>query len=162
AKVVGLVSAAHFVSHFYLLLLPPMFLMIKAEYDVGFRELALPIAAFNIVSALLQTPAGFLIDRLGARTMLIAGLVLGSAAVLLCGILPWFWSLVVLFAIVGLANTVYHPAYYTILSQACAPGRVGRAFSVHTFSGLLGTAAAPASMLALGTLFGWRGALIAA
>jgi MFS transporter, FSR family, fosmidomycin resistance protein len=162
AKVIALVSGAHFVSHFYFLLLPPLFVLIRAEYGVGYAELGLPIAVFNIVSALMQTPAGFVIDRFGARKMLIAGLTLGAGAVGLAGILPSFWGLVAMFAVAGLANTVFHPADYSILSQACSSKRVGQAFSVHTFSGLLGSAAAPGSMLLLGSLWGWRVALMAA
>ena len=162
ARVIALVSGAHFVSHFYFLLLPPLFVLIRAEYGVSYAELGLPIAVFNIVSALMQTPAGFVIDRFGARKMLIAGLTLGAGAVGLAGILPSFWGLVAMFAVAGLANTVFHPADYSILSQACSSKRVGQAFSVHTFSGLLGSAAAPGSMLLLGSLWGWRVALMAA
>jgi FSR family fosmidomycin resistance protein-like MFS transporter len=162
AKVIGLVSGAHFVSHFYFLLLPPLFVLIRAEHGVSYAALGLPIAVFNIVSAMMQTPAGFMVDRFGARSMLIAGLALGAGAVGLAGILPSFWGLVAMFAVAGLANTVFHPADYSILSQACSSKRVGQAFSVHTFSGLLGSAAAPAIMLLLGSLWGWRGALVAA
>jgi MFS transporter, FSR family, fosmidomycin resistance protein len=161
AKVIGLVSSAHFVSHVYMLLLPPLFPLIRAEYGVSYAQLGLALAAFNVVSALMQTPAGFVVDRFGARPMLIAGLTLGASAVGLAGLLPSFWGLVAMFALAGLANTVFHPSDYSILSQACSPNRVGQAFSIHTFSGLLGSAAAPASMLLFGSLFGWRGALMA-
>jgi MFS family permease len=160
-RVIGLISAAHFVSHAYMLLLPPLFALIRAEYGVSYARLGLAIAAFNVVSALMQTPAGFVVDRVGARKMLIAGLALWAGVIALAGILPSFWALVAMFAIAGLANTVFHPSDYAILSQACSPGRVGQAFSIHTFSGLLGSAVAPAAMLILGSAFGWRGALIA-
>jgi FSR family fosmidomycin resistance protein-like MFS transporter len=162
ARIIGLVSAAHFVSHFYFLLLPPLFVLIRADYGVSYAELGLPIAVFNIVSALMQTPAGFVVDRFGARPMLIAGLALAAGAVGLAGVLPSFWGLVAMFALAGLANTVFHPADYSILSQACSPKRIGQAFSIHTFSGLLGSAAAPACMLLLGSLWGWRAALLGA
>jgi FSR family fosmidomycin resistance protein-like MFS transporter len=161
ARVIGLVSTAHFVSHVYMLLLPPLFVLIRGEYGVSYSRLGLALAAFNIVSALMQTPAGFVVDRFGARAMLIAGLTLGAAAVGLAGILLSFWALVAMFALAGLANTVFHPANYSILSQACSPGRIGQAFSIHTFSGLLGSATAPAAMLLLGSQLGWRGALVA-
>src|ERR1700722_5452754 len=101
ARIIGLVSAAHFVSHFYFLLLPPLFVLIRADYGVSYAELGLPIALFNIVSALMQTPAGFVVDRFGARPMLIAGLALGAGAVGLAGILLSFWGLVAMFAVAG-------------------------------------------------------------
>jgi len=162
ARIIGLVGAAHFVSHYYILLLPPLFVFIRADYGVSYTELGLAIAAFNVVSAVFQTPAGFLIDWIGARLILIAGLTLGASAVLVMGLVPSFAVLVVMMAFNGLANTVYHPADYAILSHVISSRRIGHAFSVHTFSGMLGTAVAPASLLLLQSVVGWRGALVAA
>jgi FSR family fosmidomycin resistance protein-like MFS transporter len=161
-RIIGLISAAHFVSHYYNLLLPPLFVFIRADYGVSYTELGLAIATFNVVSAAFQTPTGFLIDWIGARLILIAGLTLGAAAVLVMGLVPSFWVLVVMMAANGLANTVYHPADYAILAHLVSSRRIGQAFSVHTFSGMLGTAVAPASLLFLQSLVGWRGALVAA
>jgi FSR family fosmidomycin resistance protein-like MFS transporter len=161
-RIIGLVSAAHFVSHYYILLLPPLFAFIRADYGVSYTELGLAIAAFNVVSATFQTPTGFLIDWIGARLILIAGLALGAAAVLVMGLVPSFWVMVVMMAFNGLANTVYHPADYAILSHVISSRRIGLAFSVHTFAGMLGTAVAPASLLLLQSVVGWRGALVAA
>ena len=161
-RIIGLISAAHFVSHYYGLLLPPLFAFIRADYGVSYTELGLAIATFNVVSAAFQTPTGFLIDRIGARLILIAGLTLGAASVLVMGLVPSFWVLVVMMAANGLANTVYHPADYAILAHLISSRRIGQAFSVHTFSGMLGTAVAPASLLFLQSLVGWRGALVAA
>src|SRR6266851_424184 len=144
-RIIGLISAAHFVSHYYILLLPPLFAFIRADYGVSYTELGLAIATFNVVSAAFQTPAGFLIDWIGARLILTAGLVLGAAAVMAMGLVPSFRVLVVMMALNGLANTAYHPADYAILSHLVSSERIGRAFSVHTFSGMLGTALAPAS-----------------
>jgi MFS transporter, FSR family, fosmidomycin resistance protein len=162
ARIIGLVGAAHFVSHYYILLLPPLFVFIRADYGVSYTELGLAIAAFNVVSAVFQTPAGFLIDWIGARLILIAGLTLGATAVLVMGLVPSFALLVVMMAFNGLANTVYHPADYAILSHVISSRRIGHAFSVHTFSGMMGTAVAPASLLLLQSVVGWRGALVAA
>ncbi len=162
ARTIGLVSAAHFVSHYYILLLPPLFAFIRADYGVSYTELGLAIATFNIVSAAFQTPTGFLIDWVGARLILIAGLILGATAVLIMGLVPSFWVLVAMMALNGLANTVYHPADYAILSHVISSRRIGHAFSVHTFSGMLGTAVAPASLLLLQSALGWRGALVVA
>jgi FSR family fosmidomycin resistance protein-like MFS transporter len=162
ARIIGLISAAHFVSHYYILLLPPLFAFIRADYGVSYTQLGLAIATFNVVSGAFQTPAGFLIDWIGARLILIAGLTLGGASVLAMGLVPSFWVLVVMMAFNGLANTVYHPADYAILSHLVSSRRIGHAFSVHTFSGMLGTAVAPASLLLLQSLMGWRGAFVVA
>jgi FSR family fosmidomycin resistance protein-like MFS transporter len=156
------VSAAHFVSHYYILVLPPVFAFVRAEYGVSYTELALALAVFNIVSAVLQTPAGFLVDRFNARLILGAGLLIGAAGLMIAATVHSYWVLVAMFGVMGVGNTVYHPADYALLSRHVSPARISQAYSVHTFAGLLGSAAAPAGMLFMHSLFGWRGALISA
>ena len=159
-RIIGGVSAAHFLSHFYFLVLPPVFLWVRADYGVSYTELGLAIAVFNGVSAVFQTPAGFLADRIGPYTVLIWGLLLEAIAFALVGLVPSYWFLVAMFAVAGLANTVYHPADYALLSHHVDKARVGSAFSFHTFSGILGGAVAPAIVLMLQALVGWRGAFV--
>jgi MFS transporter, FSR family, fosmidomycin resistance protein len=161
-RVVGIVSAAHFVSHYYIILLAPLLPFVRAEYGVSYTEIGLAFAVFNIVSALLQTPAGFLVDKFGARALLVAGLVIGAAAFITVGLVDSFWILVAMFALAGVGNTVYHPADYSLLSQHVPSDRIGQAFSVHTFAGMLGSAVAPASLLIMQSQWGWRGAFIGA
>jgi MFS family permease len=156
------VSAAHFVSHFYILLLPPVFGFVRADYGLSYTELALAITAFMTVSAVLQTPAGFLVDRFNARLILVAGLLLGAAGLVVAALVNSYWVLIAMFAVMGLGNTVYHPADYALLSRHVPADRMSQAYSVHTFAGLLGSAAAPAGMLFMHGLFGWRGAFIGA
>src|SRR3954467_15870791 len=161
-RVIGLIGVAHFTSHFYMLLLPPLFAFIRADYGIGYAELGLAISVFNIVSAALQTPAGFLVDRIGAPNVLVAGLIVGAGGVTLAASVPSYWALVVGFALAGLANTVYHPADYAILSHRITGKRIGQAFSIHSCCGMLGSAAAPTAMLFLAERWGWRAGLLAA
>jgi MFS family permease len=162
ARVIALVSAAHFVSHVYPLLLPPLFAFIRDDYGLSYQQLGIVLASFSIVSAALQTPAGFLVDRWGAGRLLIGGLLLGAVAIAAAAIFPSYWALVGCFALAGLANTIFHPADYTILSHAVPSKRMGKAFAIHTFSGLLGFAAAPPAMLIAASYWGWRGGLLVA
>src|SRR3974390_1556365 len=161
-RMLGAVSAAHFVSHYYILLLAPLLPFVRADYGVTYTQIGLALAAFNIVSTVLQTPVGFLVDRLGARVLLIAGLLLGAGAFTLAGMVDSFWFFVAMFAVAGVGNTVYHPADYAMLSHHVPPDRIGQAFSVHTFAGMLGSAVAPGSLLMMQSAWGWRGAFIGA
>src|SRR5690606_22621510 len=126
----------------------------------SYTELGLALTAFNVVSSVLQTPAGFLVDRVSAKLVLIVGLLLGAAAFATAGLVDSFWVLIAMFALAGLGNTVYHPADYALLSHHVSPERIGQAFSVHTFAGILGSAVAPATLLYMTTLWGWRGAFV--
>jgi FSR family fosmidomycin resistance protein-like MFS transporter len=161
-RIVGVISAAHFVSHYYILILAPLLPFVRDAYGVSYTELGLALAAFNIVTGTLQTPAGFLVDWLGARVILIVGLLIGAVAFVVVGLVDSFWVLVAMFALAGVGNTVYHPADYALLSHHVPSDRIGQAFSIHTFAGMLGSAFAPASLLMMQSLWGWRGAFIGA
>jgi MFS family permease len=161
ARIVAGVCAAHFVSHYYILLLPPLFEFVRAEYQVTYTELGIALALFNIVSTVLQPPAGFLVDRFSARITLIAGLLVSSVAIVIAAAVHSFWVLVAMWGLIGLGNTVYHPAGYSILSQQVPAARISRVYSLHTFAGILGSSVAPATLLYLTYLVGWRGALYA-
>jgi FSR family fosmidomycin resistance protein-like MFS transporter len=156
------VCFAHFVSHYYIMLLAPLFVFVREDYGVSYTELGLAFTAFNVVSTALQTPAGFLVDRVSARAVLIVGLLIGSAAFAIAGLVNSFWVFVAMFALAGFGNTAFHPADYALLSQHVAPERAGRVFSFHTFAGMVGNAAAPATLIYLQSVVGWRGAFLAA
>jgi MFS family permease len=159
-KLVYSVCFAHFVSHYYIMLLAPLFIFVREDYGVSYTELGLALTAFHVVSTVLQTPMGFLIDRLSARYVLAAGLFTGAAAFAIAGLVNSFAIFVAMFALAGLGNTVYHPADYSLLGRHTPPERTGRVFSYHTFSGMLGNAAAPATLVYLHAVIGWRGAFL--
>jgi FSR family fosmidomycin resistance protein-like MFS transporter len=161
-RVVGAASAAHFMSHYYIILLAPLMPFVRDEYQVTYTEIGLAFAVFNIVTGVFQTPAGFLVDRLGARALLILGLAIGATSFVTAGLVDSFWVMIAMFGIAGMGNTVYHPADYTLLSQHVPADRIGQAFSLHTFAGMLGSAVAPASLLMMQSSWGWRGAFVGA
>ena len=159
-KVIALIAIAHFVSHVHVMLLPPILGQVREAFGVSYTQVALAITVFNIASALLQTPAGFLVDRIGPRLMLTAGLILGGAAITAAALLPGYWFFVIAYALMGVANTVYHPADYSILSAAIDGKKIGKAFSIHTFAGYLGFGVTPAMVLGTAALWGWHGAFL--
>ncbi len=149
----GQVSAAHFVSHFHILTLPALIPLLPSHMGVSFFELGIALTLFNFVSLIVQTPLGFLTDRVGARRMLIVGLLVGGASFALLAVTKSYFALLIAMIGAGLANGVYHPADYALLSGGIRSERMGRAFSIHTFAGFLGGAVAPATLLSA-TAFG--------
>jgi FSR family fosmidomycin resistance protein-like MFS transporter len=162
ARVLGLISTGHFMSHFYALTLPPLFPFLKDAFDVSYTELGLMMALMAGGTAVSQVPIGFLVDRLGARAVLTIGLIVMALGSGLVGIAPSFGVALALVVLASIGNSVFHPADYAILNSSITPARMGRAFSIHTFAGHLGSAAAPATMILLAALLGWRAALVAA
>ena len=161
-RTLTLISTAHWVSHFHLLVLPMLFPFLKTQLGVSYIDLGFALTVFAAVSGLTQAPLGYVVDHMGARKILLLGLCLGGLALILLGLhLSYTW-LIASAVLLGIANSVYHPANYAILSAHMDDARMGRAFAIHTFAGFLGGAVAPAIMAALVTLVGGLGALIAA
>ena len=160
ARTLAAVSTAHWVSHFHFTALPMLFPFLKEQLGVDYLELGFALTVFAVISGLTQAPMGYLADRIGARKVLLMGLTLGGFALIMLGLHLSYASLIVRAVLLGLANSVYHPADYAILSAHMDDARMGRAFSIHTFAGFLGGAVAPAIVAALVAITGGYGALI--
>src|SRR5262249_56363156 len=98
----------------------------------------------------------------GAGGWVLAGVGVGSVAYLLIGKTSSYGWFLIGALLAGLSQSVYHPADYAILAARIGEGRVGRAFSMHTFAGYLGSALAPPLMLGLAMLAGAGPAIAAA
>lgn len=160
ARVNAVLGAGHFLSHFYQLCLPPLFIAWQKAFDASFAELGLAMAVMAAAAALMQTPIGFLVDRCGARPFLIGGTLMMTLSIAAMGLASAYWQVVGLALLSGIGNSVIHPADYAILSGSVERARLGRSFAFHTFAGNVGFAAAPPATAALALAFGWRGALL--
>ena len=161
-RVISLIGVSHGASHFYQLALPPLFLLINGAEGFSYVQLASLTMAFYIASAVCQPFSGFLVDRFGARVVLLAGLGLLAGATTLMGIFPILPVLLVLSILAGIGNSVFHPCDYSIMNATISEGRMARAFSFHMFGGYAGYVLAPVSMIFLGNLVGWQLAITAA
>lgn len=162
AEVIGLVGIAHLFSHFLQLILAPLFPLLKDEFGVGYAALGLMVAVMYTVSGIAQTMAGFIVDRYGARRVLLFGMGAFSLAMLLTGLATSYWMLVAIAVLAGVGNSVFHPADFAILNAKVDPKRLGYAFSTHGIGGNFGWLAAPLFSIGISSVYGWRAAVIAA
>jgi sugar phosphate permease len=139
-----------------------LFPFLKDRLGVSYIDLGFALTTFAVVSGLTQAPIGFLVDRVGARIILILGVMLGGCALVSLGLFLSYPALIICAGLLGLANSVYHPADYAILAAHMDESKMGRAFSIHTFAGFVGGAVAPPMMVALLASIGGQGALIVA
>jgi MFS family permease len=161
-RVIGLISLAHGSSHFFHLVLPPMFPWLKNEFALSYAELGLLMSIFFVVSCIVQAASGFLVDRIGARPVLFVGMALLSLAGLTYSQSTGYSMLILGAVIAGLGNGVFHPVDYTLINHKISPPNLPYAYSMHGVAGYLGWAAAPAFMVGIAQLSDWRMAFLSA
>ena len=161
-RVVGLISLAHGSSHFFHLILPPMFPWLKAEFGFNYAELGLLMTIFFVVSCIVQAASGFLVDRIGARPVLFAGVGLLALAALTYSQSNGYAMLVLGAVIAGCGNGIFHPVDYTLINHKISPPNLPYAYSIHGVAGYIGWAAAPAFMVAVASIADWRIAFLSA
>ena len=162
AIIIGLIGLCHATSHFYQLVLAPLFPMMKESFGVSYAALGLVLTVFYVFSALPQPVAGFIVDRYGGRNVLIGGLALQVLGILLIALAPTYALLALGAALAGLGNSVYHPADFAILNAKVAETRLGHAFSSHGITGALGFAVAPLFSGTICAAYGWRTTVLVA
>jgi len=161
ATVIALISLAHGMSHFYQLLLAPLFPFVKDELGVSYAALGFLVALFYTLSALFQPLAGFVVDRYGARAVLLGGVGLLIVGAFVQGVAASYAMLALGAALTGIGNSVFHPADFAILNARVSLPRLGYAFSAHGVVGYAGYAVAPVFSVSIGAAFGWQAALLA-
>ena len=161
-RVIGLISLAHGSSHFFHLILPSMFPWLKNEFALSYAELGLLMSIFFVVSCVAQASSGFLVDRIGARPVLFAGVGLLALAALTYSQSNGYAMLVLGAVIAGCGNGIFHPVDFTLINHKVSAPNLPYAYSMHGVTGYLGWAAAPAFMVGIAELSDWHIAFLAA
>ena len=162
AAVIALVGMAHATSHLFHLLLPPLFPLLMPEFGFGYTEAGFLMTVFFAISGSGQAFAGIVVDRYGARRVLMAGMILLVASGVALSVAVNYPMLLLAVALAGMGNSVFHPADFSLLNKKVSPSRLGHAFSMHGLSGNLGWAMGAAISGMAMAWAGWRGAGLAA
>lgn len=116
------------------------------------------LVLFNLVYALVSTPAGALSDRIGRRKVIVGGWLAYAAIYLGFGLAGAAWQIWALFALYGIYYGLAEGAGKALVADVVAPAQRGTAYGV--YNAAIGLAAFPASLLA-GLLWqgvaGWAG-----
>src|SRR6185369_13965956 len=138
-RTLWLLAIAHAVNHAQAVILPPMFLLVVAEFHVGVEAIPFLAAMGAVSSGLIQATYGFVTRRMARRPILVAG-------GLLFGIGFAGQALAQSFATFSIANVVsriggspQHPVGNGLLAEQFPPERRGFAISAHIAGGNVGT-----------------------
>lgn len=158
---ISLIGLAHGTSHFFHMLLPPLFPVFIDEFGLTYSEVGLLVTTFFVISGIGQALAGFVVDKRGARPVLFAALACFVLASIAAGLATGFAGLMLAAALAGVGNSPFHPVDFTILNKRVSQPRLGHAFSVHGITGNLGWALAPVFTIGIATATGnWRYAYV--
>lgn len=156
-QVLWTASASHGLIHVYELAVPALLILIQKEFATGDFAMGRVVTIYGLLFGLGSLPAGFLVDRIGSRYLLVFclwGSALGVLGMALSPSLVWF---AVCAAFMGLCLSIYHPAGTSLLTHSMPLS--GRMFAFHGMAGNTGVATASVISGTLGALFGWRWAL---
>ena len=156
------VSVVHFLSHIYIMLIPALLPLLPSALGVSYVDLAVAVSLFGILSAVFQVPMGFIVDRVGAWQTLTVGIAVSTGSCFFLAVFPSYAGLLVASAMLGIANAVYHPSDYALLSRTIKESVMGKAFSLHSFSGYGGAAITPFLMVSIATVFSLSAAFFTA
>jgi len=161
-KIIALVCLAHSSSHFSHLILPLMFPIFVKVFGLSYAALGLLMTVFFGISAVGQVLAGFVVDRFGARPVLLGSVFFLSLGCVIASFATGYLGLLLCAICLGVGNASFHPTDYTVFNQRVTPARLGYAYSAHGLTGNLGWAVAPVFMASLNGLWDWQTAFMGA
>jgi MFS family permease len=130
--------------------------LIKDELNISGAQLGTLLAGFFYTYALLQIPAGWLVDRFDAKWVFGLGFFIWSASTAVTGLLHGFAALLIARVVLGIGESVAFPAYGKIIGTHFPESRRGFANAVV----ITGLALGPALGMLIGgnvvDRFGWR------
>ncbi|PXA85182.1 MFS transporter [Caulobacter sp. D4A] len=112
-------------------------------------------AGFAIIFALAGLPCGRLADSVNRRNLIAGGVLLWSAATIVCGLASDFWSFFGARIAVGLGEAALVPAASSLIIDFFSPRRRGTALGLFSLGATFGAGGA---LLIGGLLLGWIGA----
>jgi predicted MFS family arabinose efflux permease len=151
----GLLAILHSLQHIYLNALPPLYLLLRADFNVSTLQIGL-IGSVSGVISILQGPAGYVVERIGGKRLAVLSMLGCSAAVFAYSLAPSFEFLLVLTAIFALSQIMFHPATYAMVIERATASHRGKYIAYHQVGGFVGSAIGTAAIAALATTQGWR------
>ena len=134
---------------------------IRGDFAFGDSALGIAVALFYVVSAVGSTPAGRLIDRVGAgRGTAMAAVATGACCLGVAALAQSAASLTALLVLGGAGNALGGPTVSKLLRREIAVERQGLAFGVQQSGAPLGALLAGLALPAVAIPLGWRWAFV--
>ena len=130
--------------------------LVRHDLSLSISDMGLLLSAFLWAYAFAQLPVGPLIDRLGPRRLLAAGLALWSSAQLMCGVSSGVAQFGAARVLLGVGEAPQFPTGGRVVRDWFNARDRGRASGIFNSASTLGTGLAAPLLTGLMLLYGWR------
>jgi FSR family fosmidomycin resistance protein-like MFS transporter len=151
----GLLALLHSLQHVYISALPPLYLLLRADFNVSTFQIGLLGSVYGIIS-ILQGPAGYLVERFGGKRLAVLSMICCSTGIFFYSLAPTFGVLLVIAAFFALCQVVFHPATYAMVVQRASASHRAKYISYHQVGGFIGSAVGTIIIATLASMRGWR------
>lgn len=127
-------------------------------FGVTSGTVGLALSGMWVVYALVQLPSGVVADRFGERRVVLAALVLTTAATLGLAVAPVFAVFAVAVAAIGGGAGIYYNPATTLLDRSS--GALGQAIGFHRTGAQAAGVIAPAGAAVVAVRYGWRETMV--
>lgn len=129
---------------------------IRGELGLSATEFGVLLSAFSLSYGLAQLPSGMLLDRIGPRIVLGAGLIFWSLMQALTGLVNSFSHFILLRIGLGIGEAPFMPAGIKAITDWYIQKERGTALGIFNSSTVLGQAIAPPVLVCMQLAWGWR------
>lgn len=135
-------SVAHFAHHVTNSLLSALLPFIRDAFALSYTDAGFAVSAYTIASGVSNAPLGVVADRIGARRVIVWGLVLIGLSSVAIGLAGEYWQLLAFLMVMGIASGTYHAPASALIAELFSSRR-GMAMGTHTTAGHLSFFVAP-------------------
>ena len=126
------------------------------EFNLNLFQASLIATIPNLVILLSYMPAGLLVDKIGAKPMLLISMLLEGAAALCISQLRDYLPLILAVSLIKVSSPIYHTSGLSAISKMSTSNSTGKVMGFHNALGSLGSAFGLLSLSILGGTLGWR------
>ncbi|PYB73457.1 MFS transporter [Pseudomonas sp. LB-090624] len=152
-RIIGFCALAHLINDLIQSVLPAIYPMLKANYNLSFAQIGLITLTFQITASLLQPWVGFFTDRRPTPNLLPLGTLCTLVGIVMLAFVGSFPMILLASALVGIGSSTFHPETSRI-ARLASGGRFGLAQSTFQVGGNTGSALGPLLAAAIVIPFG--------
>jgi DHA1 family multidrug resistance protein-like MFS transporter len=132
--------------------------VLKEEFSLSNQQIGLIVAIPSLCQFLFTVPSGMVSDRLGARKLIAASILLAALGAFLGSVSMTPWMYILASTLLILCSTIYHPPAQSYVSNIMSPQDRSRALGIWHSGGTTGVSLGPISItILMGILaFTWR------